>query len=179
MKFSGLGDYLVSFKRKAYCDGTQIFWSFNLQRNHFSLSQLKGYKVNFNSIADFPFRYNINTRWNDMDSFGHVNNAVFLTYIEDARTTFFKRWKLKDQNKSIIVACIKMDYLRQIKHPSKLIIGSKISRIGNSSFDILSGLFVNKQKRPSATSLVACVCYNYDNNQAVPVYDEIKNDYIV
>ena len=131
------------------------------------------------SIKKFPFHHKIQTRWKDIDSFGHINNAVYLTYIEDARTSCFKRWDLKNQSKSVIVASIKIDYFDQIKHPSKLIIGSKISRIGNSSFDILSGLFVNKQKMPSATSLVTCVCYNYDNNQAVPVYDEIKNDYVV
>ena len=35
-------------------------------------------------LSDFPFHYEIKTRWKDMDAFGHVNNAVFLSYIEDA-----------------------------------------------------------------------------------------------
>ena len=54
--------------------------------------------MNYNSITDFPFNYNIKTRWKDIDSFGHVNHAVYLTYIEDARITFFKRWNMKDHN---------------------------------------------------------------------------------
>ena len=131
------------------------------------------------SIKDLPFYHNINTRWNDMDSFGHINNAVYLSYIEDARTTLFKRWKLNSQNKSVIVASLKIDYISQVKHPSKLIIGSKISRIGNSSFDILSGIFANKQNNPAVISLATCVCYDYEKATSVAIYDEIKNDYLI
>ena len=129
------------------------------------------------SLEDFLFHHNIQTRWKDMDSFGHINNAVYLTYIEDARTTLFKRWNLKSQNKSIIVASLKIDYFTQIKHPSKLIIGSKISRIGNSSFDIQSAIFIDGLKKPAALSIVICVCYDYENGQSVPVYDEIRDDF--
>ena len=131
------------------------------------------------SIKDLPFYHNINTRWNDMDSFGHINNAVYLSYIEDARTILFKRWKLNSQNKSVIVASLKIDYISQVKHPSKLIIGSKISRIGNSSFDILSGIFEDKQSNPAVISLVTCVCYDYEKATSVEIYDEIKNDYLI
>ena len=130
------------------------------------------------SLEDFLFHHNIQTRWKDMDSFGHINNAVYLTYIEDARTTLFKRWNLNSQNKSVIVASLKIDYFTQIKHPSKLIIGSKISRIGNSSFDIQSAIFIDGLKKPAALSLVICVCYDYDNGKAVIVYNKIRNDFL-
>ena len=130
------------------------------------------------SLEYFLFHHNIQTRWKDMDSFGHINNAVYLTYIEDARTTLFKRWNLKGQNKSVIVASLNIDYFTQIKHPSKLIIGSKISRIGNSSFDIQSAIFIDGLKKPAALSLVICVCYDYENGKSVTVYDEIRNDFL-
>ena len=129
------------------------------------------------SLEDFPFYHNIETRWKDMDSFGHVNNAVYFTYIEDARITFFKRWSLKSKKKSLIVGSVKIDYLIPIKHPSKLIIGSKISRIGNCSFDVQSAIFIESIKNPSAFSCVTCVCYDYENSESVPVYDEIRKDF--
>jgi len=131
------------------------------------------------NIGNYTFYHNINTRWKDMDSFGHINNAVYLTYIEDARSTFFKRWNLKSQKKSLVVASLKIDYFAQVKHPSKLVIGAKITRIGNSSFDIQSAIFIDGYNKPSALSLVTCVCYDYENGQSVPVYDEIKKDYLV
>ena len=130
-----------------------------------------------NKLADFPFHYELQTRWKDMDSFGHANNAVFLTYIEDARITFFKRWNLSFEKKSIIVASVKIDYINQIDHPSNLIIGQKISRIGNKSFDIESIIFNKDLSSYSAVAIVTCVCFDYTNNQSVSVYPEIKADY--
>ena len=129
------------------------------------------------SITDYSQHYEFKTRWKDIDSFGHVNNAVFLTYIEDARIMYFKRWNVTEKKRSLIVASIKIDYLRQIEHPSDLIVGQKISRIGNSSFDIQSALFIKGQSKPAARSVVISVCFDYEENKSVPVYDEIKTDF--
>ena len=128
-------------------------------------------------ITDYPHHYQLKTRWRDIDSFGHVNNAVYLTYIEDARILFFRRWKITEMKKSLIVASIKIDYLQQIDHPSDLIVGQKISRIGNSSFDIQSTLFIKGQSKPAARSVVISVCFDYKQNKSVPVYDEIAADF--
>ena len=129
------------------------------------------------SITDYPHHYEFKTRWKDMDLFGHVNNAVFLTYIEDARIMYFKRWNVTEKKRSLIVASIKIDYLRQIEHPSNLIVGQKVSRIGNSSFDIQSTLFIKGQSKPAARSVVISVCFDYKQNKSVPVYDEITADF--
>lgn len=129
------------------------------------------------SIADYSQHYELKTRWKDIDSFGHVNNAIFLTYIEDARIMYFKRWNVTEKKRSLIVASIKIDYLRQIVHPSDLIVGQKISRIGNSSFDIQSAIFLHNDPKPAANSVVSCVCFDYQQNKSVPVYDEIIADF--
>ena len=128
-------------------------------------------------LSNFPFHYEIKTRWNDMDAFGHVNNAVFLSYIEDARITFFKRWNLCAKNRSIIMASVKLDYLKQIEHPSNLIVGEKLSRIGRKSFDIQSAVFIQNNIDAVATSIITCVCFDYEKNESVPVYPEIIADY--
>ena len=43
-------------------------------------------------LENFPFHHNINTRWRDLDAFRHVNNATFLSYIEDARILLLRRF---------------------------------------------------------------------------------------
>ena len=40
---------------------------------------------------DFKFWTNLNMRWVDMDSLGHINNAVYLNYFETARVDFFSK----------------------------------------------------------------------------------------
>ena len=138
---------------------------------------MKEKKQNCLSLPDYPFRHTIQTRWKDMDAFGHVNNATFLTYFEDARIIFFKRWNIDRMSHSLIVASVKINYYKQLYHPSELVIGQMISRIGNTSFDIASALFVQDKLNPFATAMITCVCYDLTVNQSVLVYNEIKDDY--
>ena len=127
------------------------------------------------SVEDFYFKHQLNTRFRDIDAFRHVNNAVFLTYFEDARKTFFERWNINLEEKSLIVASIKIDYHKQLRHPSKITVGQKISRLGSKSFDILSILFQDNEQICTATTTI--VCYNFLDKKTITLFEEIKNDF--
>ena len=86
-------------------------------------------------------------------------------------------WKVDFGKKSLIVASVKIDYLKQIKHPSSLILGQRISRLGNKSFDIQSAIFLKDDIEPSCFSTVTSVAYDFQLNKTVKVYPEIINDY--
>ena len=132
------------------------------------------------NLTNFPFHVNIQTRWRDLDAFGHVNNAVFATYIETARGTLFKRWSLpfNGTGKSLIVASMTINYLKQLKHPSNIIVGLKINKVGNTSFNIESYIFNEKDtQNPIATSNVVIVCFDFDNQKPVPVFSQILKDF--
>ncbi len=131
------------------------------------------------NLEEYPFHVEVDTRWRDLDAFGHVNNAVFATYIETARGTLFEKWNLPfdGTGQSLIVASITIDYLKQIKHPTKMIIGQRISRIGNSSFDIESSIFTKENKQsPIANSKVIVVCFDFDTQKPVPVFNQVIED---
>tara|TARA_B100001123_G_C14698809_1_gene784418 strand:+ start:145 stop:555 length:411 start_codon:yes stop_codon:yes gene_type:complete len=129
------------------------------------------------SLQDFTFKHPIKTRWRDLDAFRHVNNATFLSYIEDARILFFKRWGINLKDKSLIVASVKIDYINQLIHPSDIIIAQKVSRLGNKSFDIQSAIFEKSSSQLICQSIVTSVCYDFIKNQTVALFEEIKNDY--
>ena len=132
------------------------------------------------NLEEYPFHVEVDTRWRDLDAFGHVNNAVFATYIETARGTLFKRWNLpfNGTGQSLIVASITIDYHQQLKHPSDIIVGQKISRIGTSSFDIESSIFNRTNTSESiASAKVTVVCFDFDQQQSVPVFEQIINDF--
>ena len=127
-------------------------------------------------ISDYSFHHKTKTRWKDLDAFQHINNAVFLSYFEDARIALFDRWNLKPNGKSLIVASVKVNYYKQLLHPSDFSIGQKVSRVGNSSFDIQSTMF-NDNEEVISDALITCVCFDFNNQSTQPVYDLIKNDY--
>ena len=57
-------------------------------------------------LEDYKFQHTLQTRWKDLDAFRHINNAVFLSYIEDARIILLKRWIINYDKKSLIVASV-------------------------------------------------------------------------
>jgi len=131
------------------------------------------------SLQDYPFHVEMETRWIDLDAFGHVNNAVFATYIENARATLFGRWDLPylGKGQSLTVASITIDYLKQLKHPTKIIVGQRISRLGNTSFDVQSSIFTKEDKFSAITSSkIVIVCFDFDKQKPVPVFKKIIED---
>jgi len=133
-----------------------------------------------NSLENYPLHVKVSTRWRDLDAFGHINNAVFATYIETARGTLFEKWNLPfdGTGQSLTVASISIDYYQQLKHPSNIIIGQKITTVGNKSFNIESSIFIhNEVKNPIATSNVVVVCFDFDAQKSVPVFSKIINEF--
>ena len=71
-----------------------------------------------------------------------------------------------------------INYLKQLKHPSNIIVGLKINKVGNTSFNIESYIFNEKDiQNPIATSNVVIVCFDFDNQKPVPVFSQILKDY--
>jgi len=123
--------------------------------------------------SDFKFFIDLNTRWADMDCIGHINNATFLTYVETARIKLIE--KLGYTDVPIIMASIKIDYLKQLKYPSIIEIGQKISRLGNSSFDILTGIYNKESGELITISTTTLVCFDYKSQKSIKVPTEIRN----
>ena len=133
-------------------------------------------KINY-KLSDFPFNHNLKTRWRHLDAFQHINNATILSYMEDARVALFSRWGINYKETGLIVAGIKIDYLQQIEHPSKLEIGSRISRLGTKSFDLESVIFLKGTDEALAFMTCFTVCFDFVLNKSIPVFEKIKKDY--
>ena len=134
------------------------------------------------TLENFPFQFEIKTRWRDLDAFGHVNNATFATYVEDARISMFERWNLSQTmgKRSVIAASLKLDFKQQLSHPSDIIVGQRISRIGTTSFDIQAVIYKkDAPNSPICETLLTCVCFNYDEQKSVSVYSEIEKDFTI
>ncbi|HEX6833783.1 MAG TPA: thioesterase family protein [Rudaea sp.] len=80
----------------------------------------------------------IPVRWRDLDAFNHVNNATFLTYLEEARLHWFGTvpgpWFTEQS--APVVAAATANYRRQLGWPAQLVVALYCERIGNSSLTI-------------------------------------------
>lgn len=83
-------------------------------------------------------RVPISVRWRDMDSMGHVNNAKYISYLEEARV----RWMLGVQGVSMtdpiapVVAATNVNYKRPLVWPNDIVVELLVERLGSSSITI-------------------------------------------
>ncbi len=87
-------------------------------------------------MSDEPLsRALLSVRWGDLDAYGHVNNANFLTYLEESRL----RWlgTLKEPwyqaHSAPVLASSQLDFRRSIEWPEELIVELRAARVGNTS----------------------------------------------
>ena len=123
--------------------------------------------------ADFRFFTPSPTRWGDCDKFSHVNNVQFVRYFESGRLDYFERLleipASLDARYTLIIADIHVNFLQQINHPCALEVGSRISRLGNSSFDFEAALLAPEEEQPRATARATCVWFDYQENRTMPI----------
>jgi acyl-CoA thioester hydrolase len=119
------------------------------------------------SSGDFVHEERV--RFRDLDPMGHVNNAVFLTYLEQARVAFFSEMGaatgLEEMN--MIVARVEIDYKAPVRLGQEVEISVRASRFGTKSFDLDYDLRVEGELVAEAKSVQ--VAYDYARHEPVPV----------
>ncbi len=120
---------------------------------------------------DKTFTLEIETRWSDIDAYGHVNNVSLFRFLEIARVKILQREGFDFLNGSVqtLVARAECDYLKPILISDRVVVSMEVSRIGNSSFD-LGYLIHNGEGGRYATAKTVMVCFDpvLNNTVAVP-----------
>ena len=80
-------------------------------------------------------RVTLGVRWGDMDSFNHVNNAVYLRYLEEARVQWLAGIAGISLADSIapVLAASNVNYRKPIEWPCEIVVELFIEKLGNSS----------------------------------------------
>jgi acyl-CoA thioester hydrolase len=125
--------------------------------------------------SNWPFQLDIDVIFRDIDAMGHVNNAVYFTFMETARTTFFiNRLQLADpKDLPVIVAEATCTYLAPLRLGESLRIQLGVSRIGNRSFD-LSYRMTAGDDNLVARAKTVMVTYDYEQRAAIPIPAQLK-----
>ena len=134
------------------------------------------------SMQNFKHKTPVQIRFKDVDMMGHVNNANFLTYVEDARLKYFEDVTGKDSDwshqKGLILGRIEINYKLPMHYKDIISVYSKCSRIGNKSFD-LSWIIARESKLNEENEILAygvavLVCYNYEQKKSMEISHERK-----
>jgi len=127
-------------------------------------------------MADFHFFHLIEVRYGDLDPQGHVNNAKFLTYMEQARVFYLKQLKLWEGgsflNLGIILVDVQITFKKALQFGDPVRVGVRISRIGNKSMTSEYRLEDGRDASVFATGSSVLVAYDYQNKRSVSIPDE-------
>ncbi len=113
----------------------------------------------------------IQIRFADVDKLGHVNNAVYLSYIELARLDFFKAvaGNINWDTEGIILARVEIDYKIPVLLEDKLYVKTWCSRLGTKSFDLMYSIITknNGEEIEKAKAVSVLVCFNYSEQKSM------------
>jgi acyl-CoA thioester hydrolase len=118
------------------------------------------------SVASYPFVHRERVRFRDCDAMGHVNNAVFSTYLEESRIGVLGG--LSD----FILARVEIDFRSELRHGEEVEVRSRCSRVGTKSFDLEHEIAAGDRIVAEARSVL--VSYDYERGESRPVPDELR-----
>jgi len=126
-------------------------------------------------MEGYSYQTPIQIRYSDMDTLGHVNNAVYFTYFELARVLFFRDtgiWEGERSAYGVIMAKATIDYKLPVTLADESVtVWTRCSRLGGKSFDLEHAL-VKRDGTVVATALTVAVAYDYQANASVTIPDE-------
>lgn len=113
-------------------------------------------------------------RWGDMDAFGHVNNARYLSYLEHVRVNWLESLAIKDlgRPRGPVMVTADLTFIKPIFYPATMNIKLYLGEPGNSSFMTFHEIFVGDDL--CATSHVKVVWVDHDQNKSVRFPAEIR-----
>lgn len=81
------------------------------------------------------FSYSMDVRWREMDALGHVNNAQYLSYVEETRVKWFNSMREDWQalQSAPIVAAIHVDFRKPIVWPERITVSLFADKRGSKS----------------------------------------------
>ena len=121
----------------------------------------------------YRFSTALEVRWRDVDALGHVNNAVYFNYLEQARLHYMRELGFLPPNSTavgVIIAEASCRFESPLKLGEQVTIRARVSGFRRSSF-IFEYRIEGEDGRLAATAQTVQVCYDYEEQRPSPIPD--------
>ena len=121
-----------------------------------------------------PFVSDIDIRFRDLDALGHVNNVVYMTYVEQARVRYFDHvfGNRHDWHEwGVLLARTEINYVRPLLFKENAKCRMTCTKLGSKSMEFTFEIFKieNNQEVEIANGLNVLVCFNHTDNKSIEV----------
>jgi len=124
-------------------------------------------------MTAFRFQHRLQVRFRDCDLFGHVNNAVYFTYMEEARWAYWRELTgdaVEHRLPGLILARTEMDFVRPVRPSERLAVWLGTTAIGRTSISMDCEI-LDDRGAIVARGKAVMVTYDYSAGKPVPVPD--------
>jgi acyl-CoA thioester hydrolase len=123
----------------------------------------------------FRHRTTLQVRFRDIDAFGHVNNAVFFSYLELARIRYLLDVLQPGepiQRLPLILARVELDFRSPIAFGEDVEVETRVREVGHTSFGMEHRMTAGPERRLVGDVQTVLVTYDYATARPIPVPDE-------
>jgi acyl-CoA thioester hydrolase len=124
-------------------------------------------------MPTFRFYHPIEVRYGDLDPQGHLNNARYLTYMEQARIHYIQHLGLWNggsfMNLGVILASIHIDFRNPVQFGQAVRVGVRTARLGEKSLETQHLIEDASSRQVLAEATAVLVAYDYQKGESVPV----------
>ncbi len=132
-----------------------------------------------NDVSLFKHKISLKVRFSDLDAMRHVNNASYLSYLEEGRIAYFND-VLKAPKGSLsfgaVVARVEIDYFAPIELGDEVEILTRVDSFGKKSSALHNAVVINRnnEKTVAAFAVTHLVSYDYKTKRTVPIPENVK-----
>jgi acyl-CoA thioester hydrolase len=129
-------------------------------------------------LAEFPVLTELTILWGDEDAFNHVNNVAYLRWCETARVEYFRRVGIFPQTPpqgiGPILASLTCHYRRPLNYPDTVVVGTRVTAIGNTSFRMEHSIVSRAKGELAAEAESTIVTVDYSKGKPVRVPADVR-----
>ncbi len=125
-------------------------------------------------MDEFGYTTDVELRYRDLDTMGHVNNAIYVTFLEQARMRYFRDViGVPTEDISGVIAHLEIDYLRPITADDEVSVAMRVADIGTTSITMEQE--VRAGGEPAATAEVVQVVFDENGDEPRPIPSEWRD----
>ncbi len=123
-------------------------------------------------LDTFKIQVEVPVQWGEMDAANHVNNVIYLRWVEVARIKYFEETNVSSDFTSTagpILAWQDCKYIFPVTYPDTMLIGVRCAELLEDRIKLETKLFSQKHQRITAVSTQIVMAYNYQTLKKAPV----------
>jgi len=119
-------------------------------------------------MAEFDHETEITVRFRDIDAMGHVNNAVFSTYVEQARVEYLADVVGSEvPDVGAVLADLHIDFERPIEYGESVVVHTRVDELGTASIPVVHEVRADGERAATAEALM--VAYDSEAGESRPI----------